>query len=84
MIVVTKFEFGSQICEGKVLPPNIFVVLNGNHLVSFMNMGVSLRVYDFLLLCWDIYKIEKKTKNKFFIRVLDKIVSLAPMYSQVH
>lgn len=46
MIIATKFRFGSRLCEGKVLSPLTSVVINGNHLVSFANMNVSLRLHD--------------------------------------
>lgn len=35
MVITTKFEFESWLCEGKVLTTLTFVVLNGNRLVRF-------------------------------------------------
>lgn len=79
MVVATKFRFESRLCEGKVLAPLTSVVLNGNYLVSFTNIVLDL-VY---LFSYDYYKFEKKkrTKNKFLVMVLDKIVSLSHTYT---
>lgn len=46
MVVATKFEFGSWLCEGKILAPVTSVVINENHLVKFSNRMLAF-VYLF-------------------------------------
>lgn len=66
MIVATKLRFRSQLCEENVLASLTSIVLNDNHLVSFVNKIVI-----------------KSYENRFYIRMLDKIVGFAPTYSEL-
>lgn len=45
MVVVTKFEFMTRLCEEKVLTLLTSVVLNENHLVRFVIRMVAYVIY---------------------------------------
>lgn len=62
MVVVIKIGFSTQLCERKVLTPFISVVLNGNHLVSFVNKCLCDVIF-FLLIITMFYLNGNKTKK---------------------
>lgn len=81
MIVATKLGPGVDYARGTHYHPSHPLYSTGT-VQLVLRTSVSLIVFAFL----EFRKFEikiKKTKNKFFIRVADETLNLAPMYLQV-
>lgn len=82
MVFSTKFMFGSRLCARNILASHTSFVLNGNHLINFVNKSVSVPYLISYNYC-RLFTREKRTKNIFFIRVLDDTLNLSPKYPLV-
>lgn len=80
--VHNQFWVRESVMTGEGISTPHIVVLNGNSLVSFV-LGDSLKRFKLVSCLKILQKMNKTTKNKLFIKVLDETFNLAHMYPLV-